>query len=168
MTTIDVLAIFAHRDDALRGFPVDALLIFEAVFSAMALNQTVKFLAARQRPFVAFISDPEKLLDTDNHLSFFSGHSTFTMSLAIAAGTIAHLRGYRWGWLVLAIGVPLSLTTGVLRISADKHNFSDVAVGWAVGAAIGFGIPWLFHNLEAPLAMRLVPAPGGIALAGRF
>ena len=166
--TLGTQALLAWRDDALRGFPVDAVIIFETVFSAMVLNQTVKLIAGRQRPFVGALTAAQRAEDSDNNLSFYSGHSSFTMSLAVAAGTVTQLRGYRRGWLVWAIGVPLSLATGMLRIAADKHNFTDVAVGWAVGALLGFSMPWFFHGVQSPLALRLVPAPGGVALAGRF
>lgn len=170
--TLGIQTLLSIRDDApLSNIPIDALLVFEAVFAAMAVNQTVKFAVGRERPFVAELPTDQKPLThspADNNLSFFSGHATFTMTLAVATGTITMLRGYRLGWIVWAVSVPLSLATGMLRIAADKHNFTDLLVGWAVGAGMGFGIPWLFHNVEAPLAMRLVPEPGGIALAGRF
>jgi len=169
--TLGIQAVLAARDGALREFPIDALIVLEAVFAAQALNQTVKFLVARERPFVHQLAETEKPLThapPDNNLAFYSGHATFTMSLAVAAGTVTALRGYRQGFLVWAFAVPLSLTTGMLRIAADKHSFSDVLVGWLVGAGIGFAIPWFFHGVEDPLAVRLVPGPGGIALAGRF
>ena len=169
--TVGVQALLAARDGSLREFPIDLVIILEATFAAQALNQTVKFLVARERPFVGQLREEDKPLThspTDNNLSFYSGHATFTMSLAVAAGTVTHLRGHRHGWIVWAIGVPMSIATGMLRIAADKHNFTDVTLGWLVGAGIGFGIPWLFHNVENPLALRWVPGPGGIALAGRF
>ena len=171
--TLGLQALLSARDGVAQNIPVDALLVFEAVFAAMAVNQAVKFAVGRERPFVAQLKEEDKPFTkspSDNNLSFYSGHATFTMSLAVAAGTVTQLRGYRYGWIVLAVGVPLSIATGMLRIAADKHNFSDLLVGWIAGAGIGFGIPWLFHNVEVenPLALRLVPGPGGIALAGRF
>jgi membrane-associated phospholipid phosphatase len=169
--TLGIQTLLAARDGEMGAIPVDALLVFEAVFVAMALNQMVKFAVGRERPFVSDLREDQKGLThspSDNNLAFFSGHATFTMSLAVAAGTITRLRGYRMGWIVWAVGIPLALSTGVLRLAAGKHNFTDVVVGWAVGAGIGFGIPWFFHNVENPLALRVVPAPGGIALAGRF
>ncbi len=169
--TLGLQNFLATRDGAIRNVPVDVLLVFEAVFAAMAINQLVKFAAARERPFVAQLRPEDKPFTrspADNNLSFYSGHATFTMSLAVATGTITYLRGYRLGWIIWAVGIPLSLAAGVLRIAADKHNFTDLLVGWLAGAGIGFGVPWLFHNVENPLALRLVPGPGGIALAGRF
>jgi membrane-associated phospholipid phosphatase len=171
VATLGVDALLAWRDGAVADFPVDAVIVFEATFAAMALNQTVKFAVGRERPFVSHLSAEDKPLTaapSDNNLSFFSGHATFTMSLAVATGTVARLRGYRMGWLVWAVGVPFSLVTGVLRLAADKHYFTDVLVGWVVGAGIGFSVPWLFHQPDNSLALRLVPSPGGIAIAGRL
>lgn len=169
--TLGTQALLAYRDGGLQGVPIDALLVFEAAFAAMAVNQTTKFLVGRERPFVHALPTADKAAThdpADNNLSFFSGHATFTMSLAVAAGTVTMLRGYRGAAAVWAVGVPLSLITGVLRLSADKHNFTDVAVGWLVGAGMGFAIPWFFHAAEPPLALTVVPAPGGIGVAGRF
>lgn len=169
LLTLGLDAVLAHRAGALKEFPVDALIICEAVFAAMAVNQTTKFIAARQRPFVAALPAAERaaLADpADGNLSFFSGHATFTMSVAVAAGTVALLRGYEGAPLVWLVGVPVSIATGVLRLSADKHNFTDVAVGWLVGAGIGAALPRLFHAAELPVSVGA--GPGGIAVAGRF
>ncbi len=169
--TLGIQALLAARDDSVHEMPVDIVLILQATFAAMVFNQTVKFVVARERPFVGQLLEQDKPLThrpNDNNLAFFSGHATFTMAIAVATGTVTRLRGYRLGWLVWAVAVPLSLATGMLRIAADKHSLSDVAIGWMVGAGIGFGIPWLFHNVENPIDLRLVPAAGGIALAGRF
>ena len=89
-------------------------------------------------------------------------------------GTVAQLRGYRGGWLVWVVGLPLAAAVGVMRMGADKHYLSDVLVGAAVGSAFGFALPRLFHGrvdrASAPDAvrLRLVPAPGGLALTGAF
>jgi len=53
--------------------------------------------------------------------------------------------------------------TGYLRIAADKHYFSDVAIGAAVGTAIGFIIPRCTNTTS-----RVRPLPGGLAVALRF
>ena len=172
VTALGIDGALAFHDGALREFPVDALIILEATFTAMAINQTAKFLVGRERPFVHQLSPEQKALvpkPDDSNLSFFSGHATFTMSITIAAATLTQLRGYRLAWLVPAVGVPVSLAVGILRIAADKHYFTDVAVGWIVGADVGFAVPFFFHRAQAAqVEVRLVPSPGGAALAGRF
>jgi membrane-associated phospholipid phosphatase len=33
-----------------------------------------------------------------------------------------------------------------MRIAADRHYFTDVLGGWAIGGVVGGGVPWLFHR----------------------
>lgn len=172
LASLGMPALFAWQHDALDTFWVDALLILQATFSAMAVNQVVKFLVARQRPFVGTLTQEEldALRDpADNDLSFFSGHTTFTFALVTAAATVAQMRGYKYWWAILAIGGPLALGTGVLRMAADKHYASDVWVGTAMGSLFGAGIPLLFHGLaKSELPVTVAPSGNGVALSGTF
>ena len=141
---LDALA--ARRDHALDGWPVDALILVETVAAQAALNQLVKFAVGRERPFVHVLPDGEKRLTpapSDNNLSFYSGHSSLAFSLAVGAGTIAHLRRYRSEPVIWAVGLPLAAGAAYLRMAADKHYATDVIVGSIAGAALGFAVPWL-------------------------
>jgi membrane-associated phospholipid phosphatase len=141
------------------------------------LNQGVKFAVGRERPFAHVLSEDEKLLTDhpeDNNLSFYSGHASSAFALAVAAGTVAELRGYpNRGW-VWAVGLPLAATTALLRMAADKHYLSDVAVGALVGSAFGVAVPLLLHGRQAPVGsgatLRVSPGPGmaGLMLSGQF
>ena len=166
-------AIAAGRDRALRGFLVDALVIAEAVVVAADVNQTVKLLAARDRPLM-LARTPDELARkdpaSDDHLSFYSGHTTLAFSIVTAAGTVATMRGYRWAPLVWAVGAPFAFVTPWLRMAADKHWFTDVLVGAAAGAAIGFALPFLAHHPArvGGATVRLVPQGAGAAVAGAW
>jgi membrane-associated phospholipid phosphatase len=85
-------------------------------------------------------------VNADEDLSFYSGHTSESVSLAVAAGTVASIRHYRLAPLVWATSLPLALATGYLRIGADRHYFTDVLTGALVGAAIGFLVPYVFHR----------------------
>lgn len=156
--------------DFLKTWAVDLVLILEATLSAQVMNQTVKFLVGRGRPYT--VDAPPELLATardpaDHNLSFFSGHTTFTVGLAVSAGTIGLLRGYKLAWLTWAVAVPAALTTATLRMAADKHWMSDILVGAAVGSAFAVALPILFHGREEnPLSLRLSPTPNGFAVSG--
>jgi membrane-associated phospholipid phosphatase len=148
-TMIGLDAIVANHDDALHGFGVDALVIAESMVIAGSLNQVVKFIAARERPFVHALSPDEKPNTphpNDNNVSFFSAHTSVGMAIAVSAGTVASMRGYRWAPIVWAVGPTLAMFTGYLRIAADKHYFTDVMTGAVIGSAIGFAVPYVFHN----------------------
>jgi membrane-associated phospholipid phosphatase len=149
-TTLEMIAASA-TDKASRAFPVDFLIISEAVAVSALLNQTAKLIAARERPFVHVLAGDEKLktaLPSDNNVSFYSGHTALSFTLAAAAGTVATLRGYRLMPLVWSTLMPLAAVTGYLRVAADKHYATDVIVGAVLGGAVGVLLPLVFHGRQ--------------------
>ncbi len=146
-----VLGVIAARDHAAKHLPEDLLLISEAVALSGLTNQAIKFLAGRERPFVHALPEDEKARTdhpADNNLSFYSGHTSLAFSMAVSAGTVATMRGYRGARYVWAVGLPLALLSGYLRIAADRHYLSDVVVGAALGTAFGALTPWLMHRVR--------------------
>lgn len=165
----------AGLDGEPRRFLADGLILVEVVALSSLFNQVVKFSAGRERPFVHALPAAERELTpspADNNLSFFSGHTQYAVSLAVAAGTVAALRNYRYARWVWALGVPLAVATAYFRVAADKHYLTDVLVGAAAGAAFGYLVPTLLHPREGTsakgLMVRLVPAGNGVALTGAF
>ncbi len=163
-------ALLAGLDRSLHEWPVDALLVAEATALAMALNQSVKFIALRERPRFHFGSNEFIAAHTppgDEILSFFSGHTTFTFALAASAGTVVSMRARRYAPIVWATGLTLATAAGYLRIAADRHFFTDVLTGVLVGGAAGVLIPWLAHRPLAGTDARLSLAPtrDGLALS---
>lgn len=132
-----------------NDFGANAAIVVQAAVLALDAGTIAKLAAARERPFVHDLAPADKA-DTarpsENNLSFYSGHSTLAMAVAVAAGTTASMRGYRHARLVWATGVPLALATGYLRIAADRHWSTDVVTGWVTGAAIGFAVPYFLHR----------------------
>jgi membrane-associated phospholipid phosphatase len=144
------------------------VIIAESAVLAVLVDQSVKFIAGRERPFVHALLPDQKLFTAnpyDNNLSFFSGHTAFSFAIAVAAGEVAELRGYESAWVAWAVGLPLAAGVGYLRIAADKHYLTDVLTGAAVGAAFGWGVPSLLHGR---IDAQVSPTPGGIAISGRF
>lgn len=176
LATLGVSTLLSWREDPdgpwLSRAATDALLVLEATFAALTLNQVVKFSVGRIRPFVTSLPDSARagVRDpSDNFLSFYSGHSTWSFALATAAGTVATLRWGKSAWVVWLCGLPLAAATAMLRLAADKHWFTDVLLGTASGAAFGAGLPLLFHRpAGAPARVSLVPAPGGVGLLVRL
>ncbi|HZY02212.1 MAG TPA: phosphatase PAP2 family protein [Anaeromyxobacteraceae bacterium] len=149
------------------AFWVDTLVIAEAVSIAGALNVSVKYLAGRQRPYAYYGRQPSYDDPYDRNVSFYSGHVSMTFASAAAAGTVYLMRGYKGAPWVLGGGLALAAFTGYLRIGADKHWFTDVMVGAAVGGLVGWAVPYLFHRggSSGSQGAALMPAPGGIAIA---
>ncbi|MCG5054990.1 MAG: phosphatase PAP2 family protein [Myxococcales bacterium] len=149
---LGALALVAHADGRLRDSAHDSLYVAEAVGVTMFLTTAVKLMAARARPAVYFQSPGfEAIAREERNLSFFSGHSALSFSLATAAGTVASLRGYRHAPWLWATGLSIAGFTAFARIAADKHYASDVLVGAAVGAGVGAGLPlWLHGRVREP------------------
>ena len=167
--TVDMV-VAAAADNADRAFPADLLIITEAVAVSTFLNQATKLAFARERPFVHAMAREERpraAVPSDNNVSFYSGHTAMTFSLATAAGTVATLRGYRLMPLVWGTLVPLAAATGYLRVGADKHYVTDVVVGAVLGSAAGVLLPLLWHGREGgvrvPLGSGVLDPPGTAA-----
>ncbi|WP_242589321.1 phosphatase PAP2 family protein [Corallococcus macrosporus] len=139
-----------HSSGASREyFAQDATIMVQSAVFASVANQAVKFAVGRERPFVHVLSDEAKGLTahpTDNNLSFYSGHTNLAFSLAVSAGTVASLRGYKHQGLIWGVGLPLAAGVGLLRMGADKHYLSDVLTGAVLGTAFGLAVPLLLHG----------------------
>jgi membrane-associated phospholipid phosphatase len=166
-------AVVTHHDERLHELPPAILIVAESALIAMSLNQIVKIVAARERPNAHARSPEERTArrqSTDN-LSFFSGHTNLAFALAISAGTIASMRGYRLSPLMWATGLTCASVGGYLRIAADRHYASDVLMGAAFGAAVGFVVPYVFHR-PTTSSWRLTAAPtksgASMLLSARF
>jgi membrane-associated phospholipid phosphatase len=157
-----------------REYAQDVMTIVESVGVAALTNQVVKFAVGRERPFVHEGNHAEH--DSDDNVSFYSGHTSLAFSLVTAAGTVSEMRGYRHGWILWAVGLPAAASVGLMRIGADKHYLTDVLVGAAAGSLFGVGIPLLLHRPSSPegpekasgVSMRMTGSLGGFTLSGRF
>jgi membrane-associated phospholipid phosphatase len=141
------LALGANPDERGR----DMRVALGTLATNIALTDVVKRLAGRPRPYARFRRPyhPEDLAKDDAHYSFYSGHSSTSFAMAVAAGMLSHYHGYRNEAGVWATGLTLATTTGVLRIAADQHYASDVIGGAAAGALVG----WLVPRLHRPAGM---------------
>jgi membrane-associated phospholipid phosphatase len=143
----------ALREGRPRTLVEDAVVVAQAALIASDLNALSKGLVGRERP------------GGGGH-SFYSSHTSRAFALATAIGTVATLRGRDsapWLW---AGGLTLATGVAYLRVAADAHWLTDVAAGAAIGGAVGFGVPWLFHrSVRGSHRFDLRPAPGGLALA---
>jgi membrane-associated phospholipid phosphatase len=157
-----------------RAAWVDGLLISEATAIAMAMNQAVKFVVGRERPFVHALDEADKpntAHPSDNNVSFYSGHSTFAFAMAVSGGTVASMRGYRLAPWIWGAGLTIAAVSAYLRIAAERHYFSDVMTGSIIGSLTGFAVPYLFHNPAR--RVMVAPAPldhggAGFAVRGHF
>lgn len=147
-----------------RGFE-DGLVVIESVSIAGLGTQIAKLLAARRRPFATYQTG-EYQANTDDHLSFWSGHTAITVASVTSLAMVARLRGQgTWPWF-LGSGLALSLGTGYLRMAADKHWFTDVLAGALWGALVGVAVPSLQLRSRSNDGTSAVATP--LAFAGTF
>ncbi|RKG63430.1 phosphatase PAP2 family protein [Corallococcus sp. CA054B] len=162
-------------------FAQDATIMVQSAVLASLANQAVKFAVGRERPFVHVLPEAEKGLTahpTDNNLSFYSGHTNLAFSLAVSAGTVAAMRGYKHQAVIWGVGLPLAASVGLLRMGADKHYLSDVLTGAVLGTAFGVAVPLLLHGrvddtspaTTRPSSVSLNPMVGTqmVGLSGAF
>jgi membrane-associated phospholipid phosphatase len=137
--------------------------VAEAVAVSQVVVATIKFATARQRPYAHYKSTTYG--DSDEaRLSFPSGHAALGFALTTGAAMVCHWRHYKTEPYVWVAGIGLSLSVEYLRIAADKHWFTDVAVGGGIGFAAGLIVPTLLeHN-----AITIAPVPNGAAVVGLF
>ena len=64
------------------------------------------------------------------------------------------MRKYEWAPVAWVTLPALSLFTGYLRIAADKHYFTDVASGVAMGALFGYFVPYWFHSPRGSMMLN--------------
>jgi membrane-associated phospholipid phosphatase len=139
-----LVATTADEHDGRRWYD-DTVPVLQSTVATALLNQTLKVIAGRRRPFATF--DGEVIRPrNDFHTSFFSGHTALAFAVATSSGTVASLRGYRSASTLWFGGIALASATGYLRIAADAHYLSDVLTGAVIGTAIGVAIPLLFHR----------------------
>lgn len=100
--------------------------------------------------------------------SFVGGHSL--MAYASAGLTCTHHLESPWiaGNRVAAVAtcggaLAMATTISFFRLAVDRHWASDVAIGSLMGAAIGFGLPYLLHYGRPPQ----VRSPQGRSEPGR-
>ncbi len=114
-----------------------------------ALTTFTKEIAQRKRPYVYSDYGNGNKLSKDALSSFFSGHTSITASSTFFIAMVytdyhPHSKFLPLLWTGAAIFPAL---TGLTRVKAGKHYWTDVIVGYAVGALVGTLTPYL-HRRE--------------------
>lgn len=149
ITSVGLGGLAAFADDRADELPLNMLLVAQATGVAVVVTETIKPLTLRERPDVHAMEGDARadaLQEAESLLSFPSGHTCTTFAIASAGGTIASMRGYRLAPMVWISGMMIAATTGYMRMAADRHYFTDVLAGGALGTAIGAAVPLLFHS----------------------
>jgi len=139
-------ALISKPSDGWGGYAKDSLVLIETLAVSFSVNQVVKYAVRRPRPFVydATLMDTERTTP-DAALSFYSGHTSTVFCMATAY-SYTFTKRHPNSPLVIPVWLAthaLAATTGVLRVEAGKHFWTDVLAGAAIGSTIGFLVPYL-------------------------
>jgi membrane-associated phospholipid phosphatase len=176
---------FAVIDPILSGFRdgrsaalIDATLYAESLSLTFALTDLAKIAVRRPRPsaYVAqaqldreFGPNGPSITDTDQSLSFFSGHAAICGAVTATATYLAFTRspGTWRPWVTLIAGTLLTAGVSYERVRAGAHFPTDVIAGTLAGAGVGTIVPHL-HRRSTPgqhaAWIGLGPAPEGVGL----
>lgn len=105
---------------------------FAAMVSSYVVVGALKLLANRSRP-----PEMSRLVEVSTR-SMPSGHAAYAAALA-AVVWICVPEGPRRR-LHRTLAVTVAVAAGVARLVLGVHWAGDVVAGWAVGAAVGFGV----------------------------
>ena len=133
----------------------------EAYAVSLLLTNVTKRVALRSRPYarpcLADSGYDPHCSTAEANLSFYSSHSAMA---GTSAGLICFQHQYlqlygQGGDIASCVGaLGLMTATGLFRMASDNHWASDVAVGYALGFASGYGLPLLLHFTPQRTARR--------------
>jgi PAP2 superfamily len=133
--------------DAGQNEPTTILTMYgETLLLTNATVQLIKGTVRRTRPY-AYNSNPDisaRLKQSKKtRRSFPSGHAANTFATAVFTGSMfekmypsSDYRAIVWGSVLTA-----AATTGYCRYAAGRHYPTDIIIGAAIGAAIGYLVP---------------------------
>jgi membrane-associated phospholipid phosphatase len=142
-------AVVVTRDGDRPLMPV--AIMAEASLITNGLTGIVKELVGRPRPYVYNADAPDHFKTSDEaYVSFWSGHTANTATLTFSCATLVQYsdasRGVKTATWIGAAVIPA--TMGFLRVKAGRHFPTDVIVGYVVGAAVGFTVPYLHRAVR--------------------
>jgi hypothetical protein len=131
----------------------DAPTIISMCLESFVLNQSFtqlnKTFFHRKRPYTY---NPEFSLSQrtskDGVHSFFSGHTSYVATFSFfSAAVYQRYHPYSKGrYAVWAGAALLPAITGIMRVRAGKHYWTDVIAGYASGLLVGLLVPRLHHT----------------------
>jgi membrane-associated phospholipid phosphatase len=123
----------------------------EVVAINASLTYFTKTVANRPRPYAYHPQTGAEMLQGKEPLrSFFSGHTSFAAaSMFFMAKVYADYHPQnKWRFAMWSAAATVPAVLGLLRVRAGKHFPTDVAVGYAVGAATGYLVPLVHQKLK--------------------
>lgn len=163
--------VYLLRDE----YPVEQSLVVGLTATAgnFLLGETAKVAAGRERPYVRPCRGDPGFTGScnsgrDDNTSFLSTHASESAALAgLVCARRLHRGTVKWtDRLLCGTAVAASATTGILRISAEEHYFTDVLAGWGSGLVFGALLPLVLPEWSGIGAAGEVPKLAPLAGSG--
>jgi len=171
-TAVLVLAdLIWPQDQASRDVFQDLYLYTGGLFGNKGLNDAVKGLVARPRPYVGAEAETDVVRPhsswTYDHNAFWSGHSSSSFFVSTFLNNRLHSVMRRemsseqynsWKWVSSTVLYGWASFVGLSRVHALKHYFSDVLVGAIAGILVA-ELYYGFGEKEPEVTSGGAPAP---------
>lgn len=131
-------------------------LFLESMATTGALYSITAGLVNKSRPYVYDENTSlNRRLNASGQRSFFSGHTAVTATATFFVAKVyqdfnPNSPGIPYVW---AGAITLPAIVGALRIEAGQHFLTDVLLGYAVGAGIGYFVPELHKKNNKSLSL---------------
>lgn len=136
----------------------------------VGMTKLIKGAVGRYRPY-AYNPDVDVSikLSAPTRRSFFSGHVSHVASLSFFTASVFDdlYPDSKMRYAVWAGALTAPALTAYLRVKAGRHFISDVVVGYAVGAAVGYLVP-SFHKITKDNNIDIIGDQGGLGMIYTF
>ena len=147
-----------------------ATMLGETMLLNDGLTRTTKAVIQRDRPLTYNLSfaDAQRTAE-DARKSFVSGHTSNTAALSFFTAKVFNdiYPESPWRPVVWTAAATVPLVTGYARYRAGKHFPTDIAAGYALGAALGILIPH-WHKGSGRKGLRMGMSGDGLGLSLRW
>ena len=140
---------FLAYEETNRDFLELALMYGEVLLIQGSINGIVKGTVLRTRPYVYDKNSPlDETTNTKARVSFFSGHTSITSAVTFFTAKVftEYIENNTTKIIIWSAAALIPAVTAVSRVNTHWHFPTDVIVGYAFGALVGYFIPELHKN----------------------
>lgn len=145
VAVLTILTVLVTVQFVLRREWASAILVALSAISGTMISNLLKVIFARPRPELTAMMEY-------GVGSFPSGHSTASAVVYLTLGMLLAHAADKWRMKVFYVAAAIFLTglVGLSRLYLGVHFPTDVAAGWAIGAAWAIVCRWLASRFERP------------------
>lgn len=151
---------FLVYEETNRDFLELALMYGEVLLIQGSINGIVKGTVLRTRPYVYDENSPlDETTNTKARVSFFSGHTSITSAITFFTAKVftEYIENNTTKIIIWSAAALIPAVTAVSRVNTHWHFPTDVIVGYAFGALVGYFIPEL-HKSKIGEKISINPA----------